>query len=292
MSITLCAFIKKENSYIDEWVMHHMNIGVDKFILYDNNDGKEDFPMTELVSRLVMNKTIHIEYKRNTKLDLHAERMNMYKSCDTDWMMFLDIDEFLVLHKFDNVNDWLSKDKFKDSHNIIVSIKSFDDNDILYCVNNHNVRQRFKRICFKSNRFNHKVKPIIRCNVDFYDIIPNGLVGKNIKTSYCDGKQYNINYIHPRIEVFDEIEIDAYPTKSLEEYCKIKVGRNKFDIEKINIYKEKYFELNKHTLEKDKLFNQFIQETYKNERIDGLHEYALHSYAEFNFGNGKPNNAN
>ena len=44
MTTAICAFMKRENAYIDEWLKHHISIGIDKIILFDNNDNMEDYP--------------------------------------------------------------------------------------------------------------------------------------------------------------------------------------------------------------------------------------------------------
>lgn len=284
MSITVCAFIKKENNYIDEWLSHHLSIGVDKFIIYDNNDGREDYPMTEYVSQQVMAKKVKIYNRRNEHLDKKTELKKLYEMCNTDWMILLGIDEFIKLNNRVTINEWLSQEKFSDITNIKISVRSFNDNELIYCNDNHNVISRFNQISFKKNPFNHCSKTIMRTHVDdIIDISDFGLKAPNIKTVYCDGNFTSINITDFALEDFSEIEIDAYPTKSLEEYCFIKVGRNlEYDEAKVKRYKEKYFEINNKTSKKEQMFDYFISKIYKNETT----KRVLHSYAEFNFGNG------
>lgn len=284
MSITVCTFIKKENNYIDEWLSHHINIGVDKFIIYDNNDGREDYPMTEYVSQQVIQKKVKIIYKRNEHLDKNIELKNLYEMCYTDWMVFLGVDEFIKLNNGMNINDWLRQEKFSDATNIKISVRSFNDNNIIYCADNHNVISRFNQITFNRNPFNHCSKTIIRTKItDINELSEIGLKASNVKTVYCNGNVVNLNIVDFPLEDFSEIEIDAYPTKSLEEYCYMKVGRNKeYDEAMINRYKEKYFEINNITPEKEQMFDYFISKIYKNETPERM----LYSYAEFNFGNG------
>jgi hypothetical protein len=37
MKIGICLIIKNENDYLEEWLTHYRNLGVDKFFIYDNN---------------------------------------------------------------------------------------------------------------------------------------------------------------------------------------------------------------------------------------------------------------
>lgn len=283
MSITVCSFIKQENNYIDEWLKHHIDIGVDKFIIYDNNDGRIDYPMTEYVSQQVLLKKVKIIYKRNELLNKEVEYKTLYKLCETDWMMFLDIDEFLILKNNININDWLSQEKFNNTYNILISQKCFDDNNIIYSDDNHLVRKKFKFYTYNNTRYNKYLKAIIKTHLqDIKCISDKGVIAtSNILTKYCNGNIYKVGFTKPINDDFSEIEVDVYPTKSLEEYCKIKIARNnKYDKEKIKEYKEKYFEVNKYTIEKDQLFDYFIQTIYEEERE------RMHSYAIINFGNG------
>ena len=35
--VIICAILKDETPYLIEWVEHHLKIGVEHFVLYDNN---------------------------------------------------------------------------------------------------------------------------------------------------------------------------------------------------------------------------------------------------------------
>lgn len=37
MTIAICLIIKDENQYLEEWLNHHRKLGIDFFIIYDNN---------------------------------------------------------------------------------------------------------------------------------------------------------------------------------------------------------------------------------------------------------------
>jgi hypothetical protein len=38
--IGLVCIAKDENQYFDEWIRHHLKVGIDRVILYDNNSKK------------------------------------------------------------------------------------------------------------------------------------------------------------------------------------------------------------------------------------------------------------
>ena len=286
MSITVCTFIKRENNYIDEWLSWHLSIGVDKFIIYDNNDGREDYPMTDFVSKKVMEKKVKVIYKRNETIDKNKEWKNMYNMCMTKWMVFLDVDEYIKLNNEMSINEWLNQEKFNDADNIRVSVKCFSK------VNNeftgdYSIQDRLKLEIPYPNRYNRAVKTFIKCgHEEAKYVTSDGVYAKNTNTIYCNGTQMHIN-IHSVKDVdFSEIEIDAYPTKTMEEFCFQKIGRNRnVDNTTIDEYKKKYFEVNRYSVENEQKFEHLISKAY------GTIDRNTHSYAMFDFGDGQSNDA-
>ena len=287
--ITACTTIKRENRYLDEWIAHHMSIGIDRFVIFDNNDNREDYPLSELLLRQVTQKNIKVINCRNKKLDFNYIVQEFCKACTTEWAVFLDVDEFIVLEEFDKLPKWLSKECFKDAVNIRVPVISYGDNDILYADGNYNVRSRFTKPAINSNKFNNAEKTFIRMtgiHGNESNLLKNGIV--NGKTVYANGEEMHFNIKMPRMQYIKDIYVAAYPTKSLEEYCLVKVGRNrKYDENKIDEYKKQYFIVNKHSEEKETLFNELINKIYfGNEK-----HYGMHSYANVYFGDGKSTDA-
>ena len=43
MEVVVCAMAKNEHKYINEWVEHYINLGVDKIYIYDNDDIDKPF---------------------------------------------------------------------------------------------------------------------------------------------------------------------------------------------------------------------------------------------------------
>lgn len=53
--VIICAILKDETPYLIEWVEHHLKIGVEHFVLYDNN------------SIIPARQTLSIRRKRNCR---------------------------------------------------------------------------------------------------------------------------------------------------------------------------------------------------------------------------------
>jgi len=107
---SVCAFFKDEEKYIREWVEYHKLIGVEHFYLYDN--GSRDFSrgildpyvkegLVTLIHwsdrmpfRLEEEAATHWALSTQIPAYEHATKWEAYK--ETEWLAFLEIDEFLV----------------------------------------------------------------------------------------------------------------------------------------------------------------------------------------------------
>lgn len=103
--ITLGLVARDESQYLREWVVYHHLIGVEKFIIYLHNciDNSEN----ELKSL-----NLNIDIRKEHTDDLGWEVKNkMYEriilDSETDYACCLDIDEFIFLPEFENINNFL-----------------------------------------------------------------------------------------------------------------------------------------------------------------------------------------
>jgi hypothetical protein len=83
--IEICAIVKNENDYLDEWVNYHLN-KVDRIVIYDNGS------ITKWVtnnSKVILKEWLE-KYGQLNCYQTHA------RETDADWTAFIDIDEFLI----------------------------------------------------------------------------------------------------------------------------------------------------------------------------------------------------
>ena len=122
----ICAIAKNENLYINDWVNYHLNLGFDKIYLYDNNDLG-----TEYVGNFIEKKDkVEIIDVRNTKNKTNIQIWsynNFYNTYKFDWVCFLDIDEFLVLNNWKNVEEFLTDPLFNNAIVIKLNWHLFGD---------------------------------------------------------------------------------------------------------------------------------------------------------------------
>ena len=133
MKTLLCGIAKMENDYIREWVEHHLNLGFDKIILGDNNDPDGEWLADPIVDYIKEGK-VQVYDIRNKDIKQVGFYNDIYLGglCDEyDWVLFLDIDEFLFLEKDKTVQEYLSRDEFKDFTCIKIHWMVMDDNNQL-----------------------------------------------------------------------------------------------------------------------------------------------------------------
>src|SRR5262245_40942018 len=106
-SCTVCAAMKNERPYILEWIAYYSILGFDQIVIYsnDSSDGGD-----ELLSQLATAGII--KYHDWPSKELWSPQITAYHAallrCRTDWLLFVDADEFLLLNKHNNVSDFLA----------------------------------------------------------------------------------------------------------------------------------------------------------------------------------------
>lgn len=96
-SVCICGIFKNEEPYLKEWLEHHLKIGVEHFYLYNNNstDNYSEILKPYIERGLV---TLTDWPKNQAQLEAYEECIREY-SVDTNWLGFIDIDEFIMLRE-------------------------------------------------------------------------------------------------------------------------------------------------------------------------------------------------
>lgn len=103
--LSLCLIFKNESPFLKEWLDYHLSIGVDHFYLYNNNS-TDDYG-TVLAP--------YVEDGLVTLVDFPYDyaQMKAYEDCytryreESNWISFLDVDEFICPKKHENIKTWL-----------------------------------------------------------------------------------------------------------------------------------------------------------------------------------------
>jgi hypothetical protein len=87
MNIAICAIAKNENQYLDEWINHYLELGIDQIIIYDNNS---TIPIEISNKKVKVVKWTDDKFYSQSRAYLDCCRNNQ----EFDFIGFFDIDEF------------------------------------------------------------------------------------------------------------------------------------------------------------------------------------------------------
>lgn len=262
LNILICTIAKQENKYIKEFIDYYKNLKFKKIIIYDNNNiNGENFQ--NILNKEIKDKFIEIINYRGFKRPQKKAINECYKKYNKkfDWIAFYDIDEFLYIINYTDINQFLSLSKFKKCQNILINWKYYGDNNKLYYepkplnerfiqpfyfINKSLIKKKKLYYCAAKSLVRgglnlswgllpHYIKNVINCR-------PNG----NIERNYFSPPQYSIAYIK------------HYITKSTEEFIN-RLNRGDVQLESNNRYIKHriynyYFLFNKITKDKINLF--------------------------------------
>ena len=109
--ISICGIFKNEAPYLKEWVEYHEMIGIDHFYLYNNKS--EDGYINVLQPYIDRGLVTLVDWPYDqAQIKAYRHFYETYRN-ETQWVSFLDIDEFFCPRYEKNLSDWLSKnDKY------------------------------------------------------------------------------------------------------------------------------------------------------------------------------------
>jgi hypothetical protein len=108
----------RDEKHIKEWATHHLLLGFTKIIIFDH---KSKIPLNQVFDNF--DKRVEIMNVSNMenpiKIQLMNKALDIARSMNMDWMIYLDADEFIILHKkYIGVKHFLSEFNFADSLSI------------------------------------------------------------------------------------------------------------------------------------------------------------------------------
>lgn len=238
MEVVICAMAKNEHDYINEWVEHYVNLGIDKIYLYDNDELDKplikDYINPKYLDKVVI-KNIRGQKREHLQHDIYTGFYRKYGKT-FDWCLFCDIDEFLF--GITNFHSWLAQPQFKNARQIRVKWKLFGDDDLIE-------RDMSKGVV---DTFHNEVKSTLHRNLQFKGnlenqgkmIVRGGMENVVIRSPHFASFGYRNNVIfsiYPSGKttfskvVLEEdysnetIYLHHYMTKSLSEFLKQKLNR-------------------------------------------------------------------
>jgi hypothetical protein len=266
-NITIVAMIKNEREYIKEWLEYHKLVGVDKFVIYDNNSTDnlkeilQPYIETGEVDYIFYPKTQADFEKKGKKAEYWAFQACAYNDAvkkyrnKSKWIGFIDIDEFIVPVKKDSIIDVINeieKDVLKGKLFAGLAI-----NWVMYGFSGH--REKPKGLIIenyaKNDGIHEGIKSIVNPRTVIQYQVHAALHFFKIEVVNERGiKAYTPNVSQASIE---KIRINHYYTKSYEEYAqkitKGRIGWPKADKYNLPDYDPDYLSHNA-----DKIMERFI----------------------------------
>ncbi|MFK5997760.1 MAG: glycosyltransferase family 2 protein [Rhodobacterales bacterium] len=100
-NILLVTTMKNEGPFILEWLAYHLSIGVTDFVVYTNDCTDGTDTMFDLLERKGIVQHCQNPYRETGQKPQHAAYLaaqSTQKAQDADWIMCMDVDEFINIH--------------------------------------------------------------------------------------------------------------------------------------------------------------------------------------------------
>ena len=220
----IVCIAKKEHDYIEEFIKYHLALGFKYIYLYDNED-------TPTYDKFFINndsvKVIHIPFNNYHKpvqyvaLDNFIE--NYLFKTDITHVAHIDIDEFIVLKKHDNICDFISEYIVGDCQGIGMNWRHFGSSGLIEKTNEP-VTTRFTMCSKKGSnciKTLFKKDNFVRFNTCHDVILKEGHI-KDTKNNIVVG------VVTDSID-FDIVQLNHYKCKTLPEFRYIRT-RQRADI--------------------------------------------------------------
>jgi hypothetical protein len=105
---SLCAIVKDAERYLDEWIDYHFGLGFHTIYLIDNSEKHELLQWQN--KRRNAGYSVRVIPKPGTNRQMYGYHMCVSEFREEhEYMAFFDVDEFLVLKKHENVDDFLKE---------------------------------------------------------------------------------------------------------------------------------------------------------------------------------------
>ncbi len=211
-NLAICAIAKNEGPYFKEWIEWHLNQGVEKFYIYDNDSADNTRQVLEpYIKRGVVEYNYFPGLQR--QLPAYDDCLERHRT-DTRWIAFIDIDEFIVPIKDKSIPQFLSR--FNDASVVEINWLIYGSGGAQKQTPG-GVMERFKCHSKPDHILNRHVKSIVNPR-RVYSVIGCHEVAR-IKGKAFDSHGNTIKQnFRDRQPQQDVIRINHYAVKSYEEF--------------------------------------------------------------------------
>lgn len=222
--VSICAIFKNEAEFLKEWITYHIVAGVDHFYLYNNNS---DDNYADVLKPFIDEGLVHL-------IDWPYEQgqMSAYEDCynksrnDTNWLGFIDIDEYVCPVSHTSIKDFLTTfDKFP---GVAIYWKQFGSTGHLQHNENKLVIEQYTQSWSKLSTF---TKMFCNMNFEIHSFENMHIICSNIYGFKINPVNQFQNVIHfgiNRMSMFknNPIQINHYWGKAYNCFVKNKINRS------------------------------------------------------------------
>lgn len=101
--VSICAIFKNEAKYFKEWLEFHKIIGIEHFYLYNNNSTDDYMAVLEPYIKSGIVTLVQWE-KNQAQMEAYQDAFHRFKD-ETKWMGFIDLDEYVIPKKHDDIKE-------------------------------------------------------------------------------------------------------------------------------------------------------------------------------------------
>jgi hypothetical protein len=189
MKKTCCivTIIRYDHSYLKEFIDYHSKIGVTKFIIYNNGTEIQSLKETVLLEDKYPNCVI-IDFPGDVmKITAYSHfTINILKTIEEDWILFIDSNEFLVPKKHITIQKFIEEN--------VTTEKSIGIKKKIFSTNGHiNKPDNETYLNYTLSRTTSEIKTIIHKDI----------LKKNINIKIFD----NLNNILNTAEIIDDTDV-------------------------------------------------------------------------------------
>ena len=230
--LAICCIVKNEID-LNEWIEYHLNIGVDKIFIFDNNS---DIPIKSNNPKVEVN--IYKDYYKQMQCYADFIRNFTFDKIYYKWVAFIDCDEFIVCNN--DLKSFLNQ--YENYGAIAINWQMFGSSW-------HKIRQNniLSNYLFKATSDN-PVNKHVKCVVNMQYVIakpywnPHNFFYKDSKRA-INSKFDIVSDAFSNEVCIDDIQLNHYYLKSWEDWL-MKVERGRADLNEKRTEKE-FFELEK-----------------------------------------------
>lgn len=233
-SVLVVAIARMENDYVNEWVGHHLGIGVNHIVIYDNSSSDEEKILSAIYERYLDRVTVIQAYDRKMyQIPAYMDAYSRFGD-EYDWIAYIDLDEFIMLQKDSDIHGFLDRIP-ADCECYRMNWQIYGDNGI---INRNTCSEVIADFKSPDTKPAGTTKSIVRGHLKDIGFVsvhhPNRIIDgeiKNLITYYGDmknitdelpetGKSINIGHCDRSL-----VKLNHYITKSITEFISQKLRR-------------------------------------------------------------------